>query len=96
MNRRLAVIVIIVVILIAGSVALAQNGEFEVPWYEVGGGGGSADDGGRLSLSGTIGQAETGVLSDGGSFVLSGGYWFASGSGSADEAVYIPLIIRAE
>jgi len=96
MNRRLAVIVIIVAVLLVGSVVLAQNGDFKIPSYGVAGGGGTSVDGERFSLSGTIGQAEAGVSSDEGSFVLRGGHWQAGGSGPDDVNVFLPLLVRPE
>jgi hypothetical protein len=96
MNRRLAVIVIIVAVLLVGSVALAQNGDFKIPSDRVAGGGGTSVDGERFSLSGTMGQAEAGVSSDGASFVLRGGYSHAGGSGPDNVEVFLPLLVAPE
>ena len=96
MNRRMVVVVVIVVILLVGSVAVAQNDEFKIPWHRVAGGGGTSVDGDRFGISGTMGQAEAGILSDGASFVVRGGYWYTAAPGPADEDVFLPLVVRSE
>jgi hypothetical protein len=55
----------------SGFPASAQS--FSIDWYSIDGGGGTSSGGG-YSLSGTIGQADTGVMS-GGNFTLQGGFW---------------------
>ncbi|MGI6272509.1 MAG: hypothetical protein ACOYLD_09170 [Anaerohalosphaeraceae bacterium] len=61
---------IITVALLVGCCAWA---DYEISWYSIDGGGGTST-GGRYSLTGTVGQADTGV-SSGGSYVLSTGFW---------------------
>jgi hypothetical protein len=51
--------------------ALAQN--FTITWWTIDGGGGTST-GGVYSVSGTIGQPDTGRMA-GGRFALEGGYW---------------------
>ena len=51
--------------------AAAQN--YSIDWHTIDGGGG-ASTGGVYSVSGTIGQPDSGALS-GGSFSLAGGFW---------------------
>ena len=53
----------------------AVSGQFALDWSTVDGGGGSST-GGVYSVSGTIGQPDTGAMS-GGNFTLQGGYWAA-------------------
>ena len=96
MKRLPAVILIVMVLLIVASLAPAQNSELQLPWSRVAGGGGTSGDGGRFSLSGTIGQAEAGVMSDGGNFALSGGYWHEANLDPVDASVYLPLVIRPD
>ena len=48
-------------------------GDYEITWHTIDGGGGSSS-GGPYGLVGTIGQADTGVVS-GGDYVLGGGFW---------------------
>ncbi len=67
--KTMNVDIVIVVILTAAGFAA----EYEIPWYTIDGGGGTST-GGPYSLTGTIGQADTGV-SSGGVYVHSAGYW---------------------
>ncbi len=54
---------------------------FTIPWYTIDGGGGSSE-GGQFSVSGTIGQPDTGVMI-GGAFEITGGYW--------SQPIFIPI-----
>ena len=58
--------------------ALAASGpaDYDLSWNTMDSGGGTSAAG-DLELSGTIGQAEAGVLMTGGGFELTGGYWRA-------------------
>ena len=97
MKRLPAVILIVMVLLIVVSLVLAQSGELRLPWQRVAGGGGTAGDGERFTLSGTIGQTEAGTMSDGGALTLSGGYWGGADAGPLTENfVYLPLVIRPD
>jgi hypothetical protein len=49
----------------------AQN--YSIDWYTIDGGGGTSS-GGNYSISGTIGQPDAGVLTNG-NFSVSGGFW---------------------
>ena len=51
--------------------AVAQN--YSIDWFTIDGGGG-ASTGGVYSVSGTIGQPDSGK-SSGGSYTLEGGFW---------------------
>ena len=92
MSRLPIVALTIIVLLVLGSIVLAQTDQFEVPWHQVAGGGATSGDGTQFYLSGTIGQAEAGVSSDGARFVLSGGYWEGTRGGLAREYVFLPLV----
>lgn len=93
MKRKVVYLLIIIALLTVASLVLAQTGGFQLPWYRVAGGGGTSDDGGRYALSGTIGQPEAGVLMEGSSFRLSGGYWGGSSSDRVPNELYLPLVI---
>ena len=54
-------------------VAWVARGQFTVDWSTVDGGG-SSSTGGVYSVSGTIGQPDTGTMI-GGNFTLQGGFW---------------------
>lgn len=47
--------------------------DYEIPWYTIDAGGGTSS-GGSYSLTGTIGQADTGI-SSAESYVISSGFW---------------------
>jgi hypothetical protein len=68
----------------------AQSGSgYDLSWSTVDGGGGESS-GGVYAVVGTIGQAETGVMS-GGSYTLRSGFW----PGAAVEyKVYLPLTLQ--
>ena len=96
MRRTSALILIAVVALIIASIVLAQGGELKLPWSRIAGGGGASEDGARYALSGTIGQADAGALSDGKRFTLNGGYWRAIDRDSAGQEVFLPLVNRMD
>lgn len=51
---------------------------FDLSWRTVDGGGGTSI-GGAFAVSGTIGQPDAGPALTGGSYALSGGFWFGGG-----------------
>ena len=83
---RLAVSTMLLMVL-AGSNA---NGEYELSWYTIDGGGGRRS-GGPYTLTGTIGQPDA-AWSSGGKYELLGGFWPGGlpadldGSGEVDFA----------
>lgn len=84
-------VVVVLALLLAGGVALAQSGgPYDLSWNTSDGGGGTMT-GGSYSLSGTVGQADAGVMT-GGSYSLTGGFW--GGSGSTESVIYTPLVLR--
>ena len=69
-SRRPAVSILIASLL-AMFTALAAD--YTVDWFSIDGGGGTSS-GGQYSLTGTIGQPDAGVMTNGG-FTLQGGFW---------------------
>ncbi len=94
MKRITACLLIVIVLLVAVSLVLAQTGEFQLPWFRIAGGGGRSDDGGRYALSGTIGQPEAGALMEGSTFRLSGGFWGGAAPGETPYELYLPVVVR--
>jgi hypothetical protein len=83
----LAAVLLISLLLV--SIALAAPQAYNIAWWTVDGGGGSSSNGG-YTLSGTIGQPDTGAMSNG-SYTLVGGFW--SGEAVASEHhLYLPLV----
>ena len=79
MTKRTSWIILGVIALLMVGVALvsaAPLAGYAIDWWTVDGGGGSSSSG-AYSLSGTIGQPDTGQLSGGG-YSLSGGFWEGS------------------
>ena len=66
---RLAISTMLLIVL-AGSSA---NGQYELSWYTIDGGGGRSS-GGPYTLMGTIGQPDA-AWSSGGNYELLGGFW---------------------
>jgi hypothetical protein len=60
--------------ILASAVGLPAAGQqYSITWYKIAGGGGTSTNG-PYSLSGTIGQPDTGAMS-GGNYSLTGGFW---------------------
>ncbi len=66
------------------AVAATAVGAITIAPFSIDGGGGMRSTGGGFELSGTIGQADAGVLS-GGDFILTGGFWFETPPGDCDS-----------
>ncbi|MGI6208581.1 MAG: hypothetical protein ACOYEW_10255 [Anaerolineae bacterium] len=83
--------VVLLALLLAGGVALAQTGGlYDLTWHTNDGGGGTAS-GGSYTLSGTIGQPDAAVMT-GGAYTLQGGFW--GGAASGDTTIYTPRVLR--
>lgn len=77
-------------LLVSGVSASTLDGDYDLSWWTVDGGGTTGSSGGGYTLGGTAGQPDEGVLSGGG-YTLTGGFW----SGAANEyPVYLPLVLR--
>ena len=82
-----------VLLLLAGwATVQAQSA---VPWATADAGGGQCTAG-PYALTGTVGQADAGVMAAG-PFVLAGGFWksMAAPVGSTSQAIFLPIINRA-
>lgn len=66
---------------------------YNLSWFTIDGGGATPGDSPGYSLSGTIGQADAGLLSNGG-HALHGGFWAGVSPPGLAHRVYLPLIIR--
>jgi hypothetical protein len=99
MKRLIVLLPIVLVLLIGISTANAQrsNGPaspqsgYSLDWNTIDGGGAMNSIGGSYSLSGSIGQPDTGSLS-GGSYQLNGGLW---GGASINYNIYLPLVLKS-
>jgi hypothetical protein len=88
-KHRLRILITLAAVCLLTSSALASSeAAYLLNWYTVDGGGGTSI-GGVYSLSGTIGQADAGVLS-GGTYTLLGGFWGALGKIITN--LYLPVV----
>lgn len=81
-RHQLATLALLGLLSVPGALAGSQSpsgGEFKLRRATIDGGGGEAT-GGQYFLQGTIGQYDTGGMSDDGEFKLRGGFWTPSGS----------------
>jgi uncharacterized membrane protein len=81
-------------VLLAGTVVLAQSGGvYDLSWNTVDAGGGTFSTGGIYSLGGTAGQPDAGQMS-GGTYTLGGGFWGGGAVAAPENMVYLPLVVR--
>jgi hypothetical protein len=62
--------------LAACALAPEAAAQYSLTWYTIDGGGRSVTSGGSYSLGSTIGQPDAGRALSGGSYTLTGGFWF--------------------
>ena len=83
-----------VILALALASAVLANG-FTISRSTVDGGGEMFSTGGDFELSGTIGQADAGVLTGGG-FQLTGGFWFEQPPGDCNSTGNVNLFDHAD
>ncbi len=93
MKARKALIVTLVLVagLLVVGVAYAQTGGgYDLTWWTVDGGGGTASGGG-YTLMGTAGQPDAAPAISGGGYTLYSGFWPGA---EAEYKIYLPLVLR--
>lgn len=88
--RFLLPLAALVVLLLSGIVLARPDGEYDLSWNTIDGGGYTFSEGGGYTLGGTIGQPDAGEMS-GGDYTLYGGFW---GGIEYFYHVYLPLILK--
>ena len=83
------VLALVVALLLAGSMASAQQGEYSLSWATMAGGGTSS--GGIYTMTAAASQPEVGPGMSGGDYTMAGGVW---GSPIAPRLIYLPLVLR--
>lgn len=84
--------IVIVLLLGATGLAVANGSGYTLDWWTVDGGSGTwSDTGGQYVLNGTIGQPDAYVW-DGDDYALVGGFW---GGSAVQYRTYLPLVVRA-
>jgi len=73
MKRRVVYIILVAVCLLTIQVVQAAEADYGLSWWTVDAGGGSST-GGNFVLTGTVGQAEPGLM-NGGNYSITGGFW---------------------
>ena len=87
-----AILVVTGLLLLSASIVLAQSGNgYDLTWWTVDSGGGTATGGG-YTLSGTVGQPEPGPVLTGGGFKLTSGFW--PGGLEAFGELFLPLVLQ--
>ena len=84
MNRAAFILRTALAMLLVVSLVVTVADDFTIDRNTVDGGGEMWSRGGDFELSGTIGQFDAGVTS-GGTFVLTGGFWFGIMRGDCDQ-----------
>ncbi len=90
-TRRIGLFLMIGLLLLLASAALAAEQGYSLNWWTVDGGGQAAD--GDYSLSGAIGQPDAGRLA-GGVFVLEGGFFAGDWPDWPPEQIFLPVVVR--
>ncbi len=84
-------IVLLIFLLALVFPSMADGPEYTIEWWTVDGGGIVGQGGVPYSLSGTVGQADAGVLA-GGAYTLAGGFWH--GGATFGQYIYLPLVLK--
>ena len=91
MPKKLLILLALLMCLVAGPAILAApDGGLSITWWTVDGGGGRST-GGPYMLTGTAGQPD-GFVYNGGSYLLSSGFWTPGLSGNHE--IFLPVIVK--
>jgi len=86
--------VVLIPVMVGASSTLA-NGEYEIGWWTVDGGGGTSESaGGQYLLKGTIGQPDASTTTEGGTYSLRGGFWVEGILTIIEYIINLPLVLR--
>ncbi|HUV88117.1 MAG TPA: hypothetical protein VMY80_00565 [Anaerolineae bacterium] len=75
----------------AGGAVTLPGAGYDLSWFTIDGGGGTASSEG-YTLTGTAGQPEPGAALQGGGYVLIGGFWPGAAAGCR---LYLPLVLKS-
>ena len=90
--KKLSALLVVALLLALAVTVVAQSG-YSLTWWTVGGGAGRSAMG-EYVMGGTIGQADAGSLMSGGEYALGRGFRAVEAPPAADQALYLPMIIR--
>lgn len=80
---------LVLALLLAGSTAYAQQGDYSLSWVTVAGGGTSS--GGVYTMVAAAAQPEVSAGASGGDYTMAGGVW---GSPIVPRLTYLPLVLK--
>jgi hypothetical protein len=80
---------LVLALLLAGSIAYAQQGDYSLSWVTVAGGGESR--GGAYTMVAAAAQPEVSAEASGGDYTMVGGVW---GSPIVPRYTYLPLVLK--
>lgn len=84
---------LLLLIVSVGPLRAQSNGEVELNWRTIDGGGGASTSE-TYTLIGTIGQPDAGRMSNG-AYTLYGGFWSAENRDiTTNASLYLPVIMR--
>ena len=93
MKRISIIAMVLAVLFLLVTFALAAAG-YDLSWWTADGGGGASSAGGSYILSGTIGQPDAGPTLSGGSYRLDGGFWVGGVGSVVFAKLFLPVIVR--
>ena len=90
-KSRIALTLNLVLVLLGVTwvITTAQADGYSIAWWTVDNGGGESSSG-SYSLAGTIGQPDASTTLQGGSYIVTGGYWGAAGG----YQILLPMLQR--
>ncbi len=105
MKRLQKLAMMMLALLVCWGTANAQSGGgYDLSWWTIDGGGITFATGGTFNLGGTVGQPDASNALTGGTFSLTGGFWFApacipsngdvDGNGCVDDADLLTVLFN--
>ena len=90
--------------LLIGIACAQTGGNYDLSWWTIDGGGITFATGGSFNMGGTVGQPDASNALTGGTYSLTGGFWFAvscvpttgevDGSGCVDDADLLNVLFN--
>jgi len=87
--KHTAMLLALVLALLASATIATAQGDYDISWWTVGGGGYTFSAGDTYTLGGTVGQLATGTMM-GGSYALAGGFWARA---IPMYPIYLPVVL---
>ena len=92
-TQRIRYGLLLLLLLTAPVIVLAQTGgSYDLSWNTVDGGGGTGSNG-AYTLFGTVGQPDSGATLTDGDYALAGGFW-GGAAAAVEYRLYLPVVVR--